>query len=120
MTAELAGARLQRENMSNVRSHIERDASGNIRALDLPLVNVRISPALMLDRVDLHVTETEITAKATVGVERGVEVYALVKPIVILTLQQLQQRDPATVARQRAFIQNLLAMARPFLLSGEF
>jgi len=120
LAAELAVSRLQRENMSNVRSHIERDASGNIRAIDLPLVNVAISPALMLDRVDLHVTETTITAKATVGIQRGVEVYALVKPIVILTLQQLQQRDPATVARQRAFVQNLLLMAKPYLFNGAF
>jgi hypothetical protein len=74
----------------------------------------------VLDRVDLHVTENEIIAKAKVGVVRGVEVYALVKPIVILTLQQLQQRDPATVARQRAFVQGLLLSARPFLLNGEF
>jgi hypothetical protein len=120
LAAELAAARLQRESMSNVRTHIERDASGNIRAIDLPLANVEISPALTLDRVDLHVTETEVTGKVTVGVERGVEVYALVKPIAILTLQQLQQRDPATVARQRAFIQGLLLNARPFLMNGEF
>ena len=120
LAAELAYARSQRENMSNVRSQIVRDASGNIQSVDLPLVNLQISPALMLERVDLHVTPTEITAKAKIGIVRGVEVYALVKPVIIMTLQQLQQRDPATVARQRAFVQSLLVYAKPFLFNGEF
>jgi hypothetical protein len=120
LAAELAYARSQRENMSNVRSQIVRDPSGNIQSVDLPLVNLQISPALMLERVDLHVTPTEISAKAKVGIVRGVEVYALVKPVIIMTLMQLQQRDPATVARQRAFVQSLLAQAKPFLLNGAF
>src|SRR6185437_2176846 len=108
LAAELADARRVRESMSGVRSQIVRDASGNIQSVDLPLVNMPLSPALMLDAVELHITPTEITAKGKVSVVRGVEVYALVKPILLITLQQMQQRDPATVARQRAFIQNLL------------
>ena len=45
---------------------------------------------------------------------KGVEVYALAKPLVITTLGKVSQADPATLDAISARLANWLALALPF------
>ena len=102
--------------MVGTQLQFDRDSSGRLQAITLALVNVEIGPALIVQRADVVIAEHNITVTGQAELRRGVELYALLKPVIVLTLNRLAQRDPATVAQQQAWLQMIWSQIRPILI----
>jgi hypothetical protein len=118
LAAELTKARVLRDRLSETRAHVEHGPDGLARTIAVRLVNVELSDAALVEQADVNVTDQSLAVNAHVQVRKGVEVYLLLKPVIQLTLERMQQRDPATIERQRAILNGLLDAVRPFLSSG--
>jgi len=115
LALELQTARLAREKLSETQIRIVRDTSGRAQTISVKLRNVPVASALFMDQLDVELTPTQVTLAGKGRVVKGVEVYALAKPLVITTLGKVSQADPATLDAISARLANWLALALPFL-----
>lgn len=120
LAAELTSARQKRDQLAGgAQTQIERDATGAVQSITLSYQNIPVGQgAAVLSRIDVRLTQGDLGASVTGDIVKGLEVYALVKPVILLTLERLQMRDPATIERQRVFVQGLLAQALGYVVGG--
>lgn len=114
--AQLAAARVGRDRLAGSGLKFVRDSAGRTQAITLSLKDVHIGSAVFAPQIDVAITDHTITAVGSAQVLKGVEVYALVKPLIVLALNKLAQRDPATIAQQQAWLQMIWARVRPLLI----
>jgi hypothetical protein len=116
LAAELAKQRAGRDRLATTRLLVVRDAYGRAQGITLSLLNVEVSPVIYAQQIDLAIGQRNITVSGRAEVRKGVELYALMKPVIVLTLNRLAQRDPATVAQQQAWLQMIWSRVRPLLI----
>jgi hypothetical protein len=116
IASELAAERVARDQLAASRLQVVRDANGRAQAITLGLRNVQVGDALYAQQVDVAVTERNLTLTGRAEVRKGVELYVLLKPVIVITLNRLAQRDPATVAQQQAWLQMIWNRIRPLLI----
>lgn len=112
----IAQERGKRDRMAGTQLQFVRDPAGNLQAIAINLVNVEVGPALLVQRADVVIGEHNISVTGQAELRRGVELYALLKPVIVLTLNRLAQRDPAAVAQQQAWLQMIWGQIRPILI----
>jgi len=115
LQADLDQVRLARDRMFDVRPRVERDERGRAAALVFTAVDSGLSAGGRMDRLELVLREHEIHLAAGGSLLRGVESYALLKPLVMNTLERLQNRDPDTLRLGRGILRDSLNQARPLL-----
>lgn len=115
LAAALAKARLERDRMFNLRPNVSRDDEGRATALRFTLADAPLDDATHADDMEIVVTAREIRAALTGTIVRGMETYAIVKPLVWNTLERLQSRDPDTLRWGRGVLGDALGKARPYL-----
>lgn len=122
LAAQLLVARTEREKAQNIRTRIERDNAGRVQSLSiamaLPAVDATAlrtavssstaTQVLQVERFEILVTEREIRGSVVARINKGVETYALLKPIIVGTLERIQARDPATIAAQQTMLRGAL------------
>jgi hypothetical protein len=120
LSAELVAARRGRDSLANTRLTIERDAMG--RAVKVTVTGSNPDPLAdpAVEQFQLAVTADSANASATVRLQKGMEVYALLKPVVITALDRLAQRDPTIWDAQRGMIRGFFDRARQAVVEGEF
>ncbi|HEY5312878.1 MAG TPA: hypothetical protein VIK18_10175, partial [Pirellulales bacterium] len=116
LATELAKQRVGRDRLAATRLQIVRDGYGRAQAITLGLANLQIGSALFAQQIDVAIAPRNITVTGRAEVRKGVELYALMKPVILLTLNRLAQRDPATVAQQQAWLQMIWSRIRPILI----
>ena len=116
VASELANQRVGRDRLASSRLQVVRDTLGRAQAITLGLQNVELGSALFAQQVDVAVSERNITLTGRAEVRKGVELYVLLKPVIVLTLNRLAQRDPATVAQQQAWLKMIWDRVRPLLI----
>jgi hypothetical protein len=116
LASELANQRVGRDRLAATKLQVVRDPYGRAQAITLALANVEVGSILFAQRVDVAIAPRNITLSGQAEVRKGVELYALAKPLIVLTLNRLAQRDPATVAQQQAWLQSIWNRIRPILI----
>lgn len=113
---ELAKQRVGRDRLAATKLQVVRDPYGRAQAITLALTNLEIGQVLFAPQVDVAISHRNITLTGRADVRKGVELYVLMKPVIVLTLNRLAQRDPATVAQQQAWLQMIWSRIRPLLI----
>lgn len=116
--AELDKSRLRRDQMFDVHPHVEHDERGHAIALMYAMHNSSVPESGRINQFELTIREREIHLVADGVLLQGVEFYALFKPLVMNTLERLQNRDADTLRLGRTLIRDSLSRVRP-LLFGE-
>lgn len=116
LAAELSSARLQRDRATNVRTRVVRDSAGHVERFSITLAppegaanptGTAIGP-VTLEGLEVVVAEREVSLAIAGRITKGVEVYALLKPMIFGTLERIQARDPVTLDAQRALFRKVL------------
>lgn len=113
--AELVQVRLKRDQMFDVRPHVDHDKQGRATTLTYAMHNSSIPESGRINQFELTIREREIHLVADGVLLQGVEFYALFKPLLMNTLERLQSRDPETVRLGRGLIGDALSRFRPLL-----
>ena len=117
---ELLAARTARDKAADIRLRIVRDDAGHANALYVTMAAAQSEGIVQLEKLDLVVQATDIRVALQARVTKGVELYAVFKPIIVNTLEKLQNRDPATIETQRNMVRGWLPRVRRALEEGEF
>lgn len=106
MAARLNDSRIQRDRMFDCRPRILRDDQG--RAVTIVLTLERSQPAsgLDIDHLELAVSPNDVSVAAAVHLSEGMQLYALVRPIVMRTLAQIQDNDADLLGAARGMFQD--------------
>lgn len=116
---QLAAARLQRDQMLEVRPQIERDRSGQAVALRLNMERSNVGEATHIERLSVNVAPRQVTIRLVGSTLQGMELYALSKPFLLNTLSRVQARDPDTFQVGRGLFRGYLGQLRGALGAGE-
>lgn len=116
---ELVAARQQRDKAGDFRTRIVRDDRGAATAIYITLAAPQSAAALHIQRLDLVVQPGDIRLASQVQLTKGVEIYALLKPLIVGTLERLASRDPAAIEAQRGLVRGWLPRVRRLLEQGE-
>lgn len=115
LQAELDEVRLSRDRMFDVRPRVDRDENGRTAALVFTVVNSGLPGSGRMDHLEFVLREHDIHLVADGSLLQGVEFYALFKPVLMNTLERLQNRDPDTLRLGRGILRDSLNQARPLL-----
>lgn len=113
--AELDKIRLKRDQMFDVHPHVEHDEHGRATALVYAMHNSSIPESGRVNQFELTIREREIHVVGDGVVLQGVEFYALFKPLLMNTIERLQNRDADTVRLGRTIVGEALSRWRPML-----
>ena len=116
LAADLAKARLERDQLFEVRPRIERDAAGQAVAVHFTTVRSEVAGAGQVDRLAVAITAEQITVDVAGTFVQGIEAYALVKPLITNTLSLIQDRDPDTMRMGQGILGGYLRQGRAAVL----
>ncbi len=108
-------ARLARDQMFDIHPHVDHDEQGHAVALIYAMQNSSVPAAGRVNQFEVVIREREIHVVGDGTLLQGVEFYALFKPVIMNTLERLQNRDPDTFRLGRGMIRDSLSRARPLL-----
>ncbi|HUY34051.1 MAG TPA: hypothetical protein VMV69_14985 [Pirellulales bacterium] len=114
--ADLAQARLERDRLFDVRPRVERDATGQAVAIHYTMDRSEAAVAGEVDRLVVAITAEQVTVDVAGTLARGMETYALIKPLVTNTLSRIQDRDPDTLRLGRGLLGGYLRQGREAVL----
>jgi hypothetical protein len=116
LTTELAKARLERDQLFDVRPRVERDASGKVVAIHFTMDRSEVAVAGQADHLLVAITAEQITAEVAGTLVEGMEAYALLKPVVTSTLSRIQDRDPDTLRMGQGLLNGYIRQGREAVL----
>ena len=116
LAAKLVEARRDRDRMLDVKPRIQRSADG--RATSVTLIMERSEPltGVQVERVQVAVTDEVIDITAVASLSRGLELYPLIKPVVLVTLQRLASGDGRAIEAVRIIVAEPFARVRQFIV----
>ena len=92
-----------------------RDAAGAAEKITLTIANTHGKNQLQVDQLEVTLVPDRVTVGGTLSINEGVELYPLVRPLVVAALTGIQNRDPLTLELQRGFIRRELDKIRPWI-----
>lgn len=119
LAAKLVEARRDRDRMLDVKPRIQRSADG--RAMSVTLIMERSEPltGVQVERMQVAVTDQVIDIKALASLSRGLELYPIIKPVVLGTLQRLSTGDSRAIEAVRIIVAEPFARVRQFIVGEE-
>jgi hypothetical protein len=119
LAAKLVEARRDRDRMLDVKPRIQRSADG--RATNVTLIMERSEPltGVQVERVQVGVTDQVIDISALASLSRGLELYPLIKPVVLATLQRLSTGDGRAIEAVRIIVAEPFARARQIIVGDQ-
>jgi len=119
MAAKLVEARRDRDRMLDIKPRIQRSADG--RATSVTLIMERSEPltGVQVERMQVAVTDQVIDIKALASLSRGLELYPIIKPVVLGTLQRLSTGDGRAIEAVRIIVAEPFARVRQFIVGEE-
>lgn len=118
LQAELDQVRKSRDQMFDVRPRVDRDERGRATALVFTMINSGLSGNGRMNHLEFAIREFDLDLIVDGTLLEGVEFYALIKPVLINTLERLQSRDPATIRLGQGILLDSFGKTRS-LLFGE-
>lgn len=109
---QLAGARRERDQMLDLHPVVERNEAGDAVAMILRMDRARFNEVTRVERLKVQVTAGEVTVNLVGSTMQGMELYAIVKPVVLNTLTRIQMRDPDTVRLGQGMVRGYLGQLR--------
>jgi len=116
LEAELAQVRAQRDRLFDVRPRIVRGPDGRVSLIALEMIGSELFPGAEMRAMDVQLTEGEISVQAAGAMTRWVELYPIVKPIVMNVLVRIQSGDPQALNGVRPFFDGLLGPGRAIII----
>lgn len=117
---QLTTARIERDQMLEVRPQVERDPSGQAAALRLDMDRSQVDETTRVERLNIDVTPGKVSIRLVGSTLQGMELYALSKPFILNTLARIQARDPETFQLGRGMFRGYLGRLRGALGDGEY
>jgi len=116
LAAKLVEARRDRDRMLDVKPRIQRSADG--RATTVTLIMERSEPlsGVQFERMELALTDQVIDISAVASLSRGLELYPLLKPVVLGTLQRLASGDVRAIEAVRMVVAEPFARVRRIIV----
>ncbi len=112
LSQQLAAARQQRDKLFDVRPRITRGSGGAVQTIAFDMIGSEIFPGADMRQMEFRVQENDIWIQASGALTRWVELYPVVKPLVMGVLQRVQNGDPPRT-RCRATVYRWSARPRP-------
>jgi hypothetical protein len=109
---ELTKARLARDRLFDLRPRVERDADGRALAVHITQERPSSDGALHLEQLVIAITADRVTVNVAGTLVQGLEVYAVLKPLIVDSLSRIQERDPATQRWGQGILGDLLRQGR--------
>jgi hypothetical protein len=117
---QLTTARIQRDQMLEVRPEVERDPRGRAVALRLDMDRSQVDETTRVERLNIDVTPANVSIRLVGSTLQGMELYALSKPFILNTLTRIQARDPDTFQLGRGMFRTYLGRLRGALGDGQY
>ena len=84
--------------------------------ISLDMVGSELFPGAEMRKMDFRLTENEITVSATGALTRWVELYPVVKPLVMGVLTRIQNGDPRALDGVRPFLDGAIGRGRAMII----
>jgi hypothetical protein len=116
LEAQLAQVRADRDKLFDVRPHFARDASGAVRTITLEMLGSELFAGAEMRAMDFRMTDNEITVQAAGALTRWVELYPVVKPLVMNVLARIQNGDPRALDGVRPLVEGPIGRGRAVII----
>jgi len=105
---QLAAVRADRDKLFDIRPAIERGPDGRARLISLGMVGSELFPGAEMREMEVRLLENEVSIAAAGALTRYVELYPLVKPVLMNVLVRIQNSDPRALDALRTIINGAL------------
>ena len=105
--------------MLGVKPRIERSADGHATSVTLIMERAEPLVGAQVERMELAVTDRVIDISLLASLSRGLELYPLVKPVIVATLQRLQTGDGRAIEAVRVIVAEPFARFRGIVVGEE-
>ena len=116
LAAELAQARAQRDKLFDVHPRITRGTGGAVQAIALDMVGSELFPGADVRQLECRITENEVAIQASGALTRWVELYPVVKPLLMGVLQAHSKRRPPRARRRAAVPRRPIGRGRAMII----
>ncbi len=110
--AELAEVRSKRDRLFDVRPRITRDKQGQVQMIALDMIGSELFPGADMRQMNVEMTAREVNVQAAGSLTQWVELYPLMKPVMMSVLTRIQSGDPRALDAVRPFLDGLLGRGR--------
>jgi hypothetical protein len=116
LEAQLAQVRAERDRLFDVRPRFGRGSDGRVHTIQLEMIGSELFAGAEMRALDFRMTENEVTIQAAGALTRWVELYPVVKPLVMNVLVRIQAGDPRAIDGVRPFIDGPINRGRAIII----
>jgi hypothetical protein len=109
---QLVEARVERDQLLELRPEVERDGAKQAIALRLSMDRSQVDESTRVERLNVEITKTQVSLRLVGSTLQGMELYSLFKPILLNTLSRVQARDADTFQLGRGMFRGYMNQLR--------
>ncbi|MES1213464.1 MAG: hypothetical protein ABUL64_02665, partial [Singulisphaera sp.] len=113
---QLQAAREERDRLFDVRPRITRGADGTAQLIALDMIGSELLPGVDMRQMECRILANEITIQASGAITRWMELYPVMKPLVMGVLQRIQNGDPRALDGVRPFVDGPIGQGRAIII----
>ncbi len=114
----LAQARAERDRLLDIRPRFNRGTDGAVKSIGLDMIGSEIFPGADMRQMECRISDNEVTLQATGALTRWIELYPVVKPLVMGILQRIQTGDPRALDMIRPFVDGPIGRGRALIIGA--
>jgi hypothetical protein len=116
LSQQLTATRAERDRLLDVRPRIVRGSDGAVQMIGLDMIGSEIFPGADLRQLECKIQENEIWIQASGAMTRWMELYPVIKPLVMGVLQRIQSGDPRALDGVRPFVDGPIGRGRAIII----